>query len=1012
MLKFIMTRIALIACLCSLSVSAYAVADGTKHAINIPPEDLSTALEQLSKQSGTDVVYRPEQVRGYSTRALVGQYSAEEAVAKLIKGTSLTLSMDSSGALLIAAPLATTATGAQSSPGMPDGQPPPEQPRSSLQLAQVDEGQTSGASTVEKQGEQPPKRKPVLEEVVVTGSRIPTAAGQQPVPVRVYTRQDIENSGQTAIADFLGNQPDVSLSYREDGSLVGGFPGRTTVQLHGLPIGTTLVLLNGRRVETSTLGYFDLNSIPLSAVERIEILPVGASAIYGADALGGAVNIILRRNFSGFEANGMFGHADDLNDGNGNVAWGRSWERGSISLVGTYQQHGQLLGSERPLTSTTNFPNDAPSSLVSSLLTDDCYPGNVYSLNGQNLPGLSSPQAGIPTGISGTPTTQQFVASAGKLNACNTFRNIGLIPYTQRTGALLSAHYQVAESMDLFTEVIFSHEHLEDLSGLLIDAYGGSYGGATLGANNPYNPFGQAVGISYSYPGIGENQDELETFIHPLIGARGSVFTDWHYEATAYLSHDRFQSDSPFGGDSGTLQAALNSSDPATALNPFTNGAPGSPQLLQSLIRSAAQFNFRFINQILDGQAILRGPLLSLPAGPLEAVVGAEYSREEQYSNYGSSEALIDLQRRAYAGFVEGRLPLIGVRDRPEGGDQLTLTFAGRYDHAGDFGGKATWQGGVLWRPTETLTVTGGYGLSYKAPELLQIGGPQNVLFGSAGVLMDPFRGNALVPPITVVSGPNFNLKPETGDSRTLGITYRSQAQQGFAASLTYFALNIKNYIATHDLQTLIDDPSLFPGAIIRGPTTAQDVQQGFLGPITQINNAYYNFGDLSIAGFDADLSYMLETAVGQLTPYVSVANIYKWQSALTPNSPSVSYVSQANLDPGWAPRWKGTAGLSWKRGPLSASLTGRYVGPYNDYTVFVPNHGLGNSWIFDTNTRYQFGHGFANDSGWLAGTYIALGAVNLLNKAPPLSYFVIPYDATQYDIRGRFVYTQVGVKW
>src|SRR5437879_8853273 len=115
MLKFIMTRSIALVLLCSLSVSAYAVANGAlKRPINIPSEDLATALEQLSKQSGTDLVYRPEQVRGFSTHGLVGEFSAEEAVAKLLQGTPLTLSTDPSGAMLIAAPSAWTA--AQSSP--------------------------------------------------------------------------------------------------------------------------------------------------------------------------------------------------------------------------------------------------------------------------------------------------------------------------------------------------------------------------------------------------------------------------------------------------------------------------------------------------------------------------------------------------------------------------------------------------------------------------------------------------------------------------------------------------------------------------------------------------------------------------------------------------------------------------------------------------------------------------------------------------------------------------------
>ena len=202
-------------------------------------------------------------------------------------------------------------------------------------------------------------------------------------------------------------------------------------------------------------------------------------------------------------------------------------------------------------------------------------------------------------------------------------------------------------------------------------------------------------------------------------------------------------------------------------------------------------------------------------------------------------------------------------------------------------------------------------------------------------------------------------------------------------------------------------------GAVVRGPATPQDQQQGFLGPITQINRTFYNFGDLHVAGFDADLRYTIDTGLGQITPSVALANIYKWQSALTPNSPSISYASQAGGNPGWAPRWKGTAAFNWKRGPLSANLAGRYVGRYKDYQDAVPNSNeLGNSWIFDFNTRYEVGQALAGANPWLSATYLALGAVNLFDKQPAFSYGALGVDLSEYDLRGRFVYAQLGLKW
>jgi iron complex outermembrane receptor protein len=1004
MLTSMSVRGALIAIACAISMSAHAIADTPKQ-IDIPAGELRSALLQLSKTFGVELLYQPGQLKDFRTKGVRGTYTPDAAIRILLKGTPLELRTDPSGAMLIA-PHGASTTAAQSSPGADgDGADKEGKKSSSDQflVAQVDQGQTSSAATVEKPEEQLSKRKLGLEEVVVTGSRIPTAAGQQVVPVSTYTRADIDQSGQTTLGDFLNNLPDVSTSSSE----AIGIVGQTTVSLHGLPVGTTLVLINGHRVETSYSNYFDLSNIPVSAVERIEVLPVGASAIYGADALGGAVNIILRKNFDGFEGDGRFDHAAGLNDTSANLGWGKSWERGSVSLLGTYQERGELLGNQRTLTSTT----DVPANAASFFLTDACSPGNVYSLSGQNLPGLSSPQAGIPAGISGTPAIQQFVATTGRLNQCNTYQNFTVIPYSRREGALISANYRVSESMEFFTEIMTSHEDVQAYENLLIDGTGGSYGGTILGVNNPYNPFGEAVGVSFAYPGLRGGVEETGDLIQPLIGVRGSLPSDWHYEATAYLSRDRFQvnetSEVQAFDAQGVLQAALNSSSPATALNPFTTGVPGTPQALRSFLAmlSGPAVVQQFENQLVDGQGILRGPLFNLPAGPVETAVGGEYGTEKQDTENYDVRPLLYLHRTTYAVFGEVRIPLLADPDQPEGGDRLTLPLGGRYDHSDDFGGKGTWQTGLLWRANDSLSLSGSYGVSYKAPQLQEIGGGNATLF-SGTVGTDPFRGGQSVT-APVVAGANPNLKPETGNSRTLGITYKSRTLR---ASLTNFAVNISNYIASPSFQTLIDNPTLYPGAVLRGPVTPQDQQQGYLGAITQLNDLYYNFGDIHVAGFDADASYTIDSRAGQFIPSLSLANIYKWQSALVPGSPLINYVSQATLDGvGFAPRWKGTASFAWKRGPLSANLTGRYLGPYRDYQDLVSNtNELGDYWIFDLNVRYESGQGARQ----FAGTYIALGAVNLLDKMPQFSYGAAPYDYYEADLRGRIVYVQAGVKW
>jgi iron complex outermembrane recepter protein len=989
----------LIGMLVVIPTRAADTADKTYH-FDIPAEALSQALRTFGQTAGKQIIFTEDLVSGLPFSGLHGDFSAEVALQRLLQGTGLVSERTPAGVIMIRR--AVRSTDADDRKATPI---PAQSPSDAVRVAQADQGRTSTPSTVEKPDEQASKTKPIqLEEVVVTGSRIPEPAGATVQPIQIYTREMIQQSGQTSIADFLNTLPDVSISSNEAGFQT--FAGQTTVALHGLPIGTTLVLLNGRRVESSYNGFFDLSNIPAAAVERIEVLPVGGSAVYGSDALAGAVNIILRKDLNGFDFDVKGGHAKDYNEQDADFSWGHSGENGSISLVGSWQHRSELLGSERAFSSITSVPPGQPST---GTLVDYCHPGNIYSLNGAPLPGLgTATEAGIPAGLKGLPTTQSFLATAGVLSLCSGSEFTALIPRTDREGALLSANYAWSSALDLFTETMFAHEQPNQLTQGFIFLPGGSYGAYTMGAGNPYNPFGEPIGVSYEYPGIPEYNNHTATFVRPLVGLRGTIATDWTYELTVFYSEDRTRVEQA-NADPVALQTALNSSDPATALNPFSGGAPGTPQLLQSLISSADLSVWTYVDQLTGGQAWVRGPVVNLPAGPLQTVVGAEYTHETQTTVLPLGSPPFDLERTTAAVFGEAKIPLIGSGPLRRDGDRLALNIAARYDHSDDFGGKATWQGGLTWRPISSLLFRVGYATSYQAPQLQEIGGGIQGTFAQG--VTDPFRGNETAN-VPTSYGANPNLAPETGHARNFGVVYVSDGLPGLQASLTQFAIAIQNYIGSPTGQVLVDNPTLFPGAVTRAPATPQDQQMGWLGPITSINELYYNYGDLDVSGADLDLSYKANTALGDFTPSIALANLYKWESALTPGSRPLSYLSQATLaGPGWAPRWKGTTALGWTRGVLSGSITGRYVGRYRDYQDFVPNNNnLGNFWIADATFHVDLGKSLEDSVPWASKAGIDLGVVNLFDKAPQFSNG-IGFDPEQADLRGRFAYVQLSVK-
>ncbi len=736
------------------------------------------------------------------------------------------------------------------------------------------------------------------------------------------------------------------------------------------------------------------------------MLPVGSSAVYGSDALAGAVNLVLRKDIDGFEFNAKYGGANRTGEDDFSVAAGKKWDQGSISVIASFQGRTDLLTNDRAITSTANIPSDAPNFET----TDSCSPGTVYSLNGQGLPGLGgATQAAIPKGIIGKPTIAAFQGTAGMIHTCNYYLDTALIPPTRREGALISGHYAFNENADVFTEILVSNEFQNNIVGDAVLLQGGSSGQTTIGAGNPYNPFGEDVGVSYAYRGLQSSYDNWQTFLRPLIGIRGSLPHGWDYEVTAMFSQDHAHDASSYT-DQTNLQSALNATNPDLALNPFSSGAPGSPQLLRSILDTVDD---SFRNQLLSTQAVLRGSLLSLPAGPLKTVFGAQFDHEHEITTFSENQpdaSSIDLSRNTYAIFTEERLPLVANTLHPAAGETVALSLAGRYDHSNDFGGKATGQGGLEWRPLESLLFRAAYATSYKAPQLAQIVG--GITSPYSEEIVDTLRASQSYT-TTIQPGANPRLQPETGHSQVYGVVYDSAALPGFKISVNYFAIGIGNYIAQLDPQVLIQNPALFPGAITRAAPTASDTAQGFPGVITQVQDLYYNYGDIHANGVDFDVNYRLTTAIGVLTPSIAVTDMVRYRSALTPASPSVSYLSQATLyGPGFAPRWKGTVAANLESGPLSTNVTGRYIGKYADYQDYVVNSNeLGNTWYCDVNLHFDVGKALGITDRWYSKSYAELGAVNLFNNLPKYSYNGYGYDYAESDIRGRFIYLQLGIK-
>ncbi len=278
------------------------------HQFSIAPQSVSAALLQFSNQSGVQVATATADISKLNSPGVKGLHTIQDALTILLSGTGLGFTPVGANTVAI------TLTGAASeavAPATSTAGPV----RDSGFTAEADRAPSAGDPAAENSDAPAFQRKALqLEQIVVTGSRLNQAARDSAVPVSVYTRKQIDASGTSTITDFLNTLPQVAVQTTTDGLQIAS-SGTKTVQLRGLPVGTTLILINGRRVESqsgfNSSGYFNLNNIPLAALERIEILPTGSSAVYGGDALGGVVNIILKQNFSGFEGSARVGTIGD-----------------------------------------------------------------------------------------------------------------------------------------------------------------------------------------------------------------------------------------------------------------------------------------------------------------------------------------------------------------------------------------------------------------------------------------------------------------------------------------------------------------------------------------------------------------------------------------------------------------------------------------------------------------------------------------------------------------------------
>jgi iron complex outermembrane recepter protein len=848
--------------------------------------------------------------------------------------------------------------------------------------------------------------------IEVTGSNIPRTEGETALPLQIITREEIARSGSTTVAEVMARVSANVLGYNDQLSLVDqlGRPGMSSVNLRGIGAGSTLILLNGRRVSNYAFEgeAVDVNSIPLAAIDRIEILKDGASAIYGTDAIAGVVNFILRKNYRGFDADAFgawteHGGGDqyqvNLSAGYGDLAR----DRFNVFVTASYQKDQALSAAARPFSRTGFIPAEGI-----QLLELPTFPANIFSAEANRFfsPALASgcaPPASLPT-------INPFGIEHEAVCGFDAARFRDLIPPVERTALFGRTTFQIGANHQLFAEAGYSHnEFVLRVDPTRVSQFQSNDGVPLIyPAGGPYYPtaFANANGISgdlsllYRTLPLGVRIHSVDTSAwRGVIGMEG-VARDWDYSAA--LSYSRTEESESF--DAGDISIARLRAAMATGLiNPFGPSGPEGDALLAATQVTGDMHHAKGSTFELEAKA--SKAVYRLPAGPLAIAFGAEARREELENRYapfvtsGDISQSTDLQsaagsRSVQALFAEASIPIARG---------LEAQVAARYDHYSDFGNTVNPKIALRWQPVKSLLLRTSWGTGFRAPPLYDLYTPPSHFFTFPQ--SDPARCPVTRSPsdcggeFDAVFGGNPALQSETSQQVNAGIVW--EPVTGLSLAADYWKIAKDDAFGDIGEDTIFANFAHFESTnIVRGPVDA--AFPDLPGPIRTVILQEQNVGRLRTSGIDVDMKWRgREMPIGRIGFMFDGTYFIQWKL----QGDGLNYGSALGV--GAFPRWKHHAALDWTLGPWGATLGQTYQTGYEDSNVDRAGNPLPRARrvagydIWDLDARYT---GFKNFT-------LAFGVRNLMDRAPPftnLQRLPVGYDPAYADPRGRMFYTRI----
>lgn len=967
---------ALIALLGESPAGAQALA--SEHVYAISGQPLGAALKEFANQSGVQILFSEDDVAGRQTQGLNGRYSATDALRLLLLSSDLRVIEAGPHAVVVRRAAAMqkivwTDAAPTTAPA----------PRAAMATAEAPIQAT--------------------EEIVVTGTLIRQAV--LPSPVNVIDSDSIAQHGISNVSELVNMLPANAGSEAQVDQLNQPLTsGTAQFNLRDLGLGSTLVLVNGRRQTLSAVAatdgstFTDINSLmPLIAIQRVEVVKDGAAATYGSDAVAGVVNFITRKSVERPELKVHSYFMDGASQLDVEGIAGLHFGGGDLVLAASYYDSTRLATNERDFSRAITFGRPSWHS-VSSFGQPGSY--FVPSLN-RFVPDPNCTNPAFPDSF--------------KNSAADTFCRFDfsdffdLIPKEHRAQVFATFNAPLSDDLKLNLEAGYANTHSETTSSPSFPILAVT---PVVPATHPDNPFGEAVrfrgrliGASYG-PSIATF--DYDTF-RLAGGLEGKFAGSWTWTTGATFSQQQVHYNKP-----DTIASALSNAlnglggagcNPATGTpgvgscqyyNPFGSatlgtGTRNSDALIDSLIGYS---DLHGRANLFTVDAITTGDVFDYGGGTVAAAAGLQYRRDTFRHDWGdlvNQGELITLgQAPDFSGSQEN-VSVFGEVKAPFG-KHVEAQLSGRYEkylHSfGNFSPKVA----LLFSPIDAISLRGSYGKAFRAPSVYQ-----RIAVQAAQPSVND--GGTFVFINTQTFG-NPDLRPEKSTNFNFGVTLRPLDKLELSAD--YYGFDYKDLIVKENPQPIIDQARADTLAGLTGTPAQQRVQRDINGTLQLVRLNFINASSVKTQGVDTTARYTLDTGFGDFTLDASWTHVSKYDIRLTPGGAVINGAGNVNFNNlgRSLPRDRVQYGATWKWMQHQVTALGHYISSYtNDRSGVTQTHIKAQN-TFDL--QYNLALDGIVDK---TTTRLTLGVINLTNKMPPLAQLNLGFDPMVHDPRGRVIH-------